>query len=41
MPALWWSAHIYWVAILLVLISVGPGAISVDALIRAIYRRDR
>jgi uncharacterized membrane protein YphA (DoxX/SURF4 family) len=41
MPALWWSAHVYWVSILLVLTSVGPGAISIDALIRAIYRRDR
>ena len=41
LPAMWWSAHVYWVSILLVLMSVGPGAISIDALIRAIYRRDR
>ena len=34
MPELWWSTHVYWVAILMVLMSVGPGAISVDALIR-------
>ena len=40
-PAMWWPAHVYWVAILLVLISVGPGAISIDALIRLLYRRDR
>ena len=39
MPGMLWVAHIYWAAILLVLITVGPGAISVDALIRAIYRR--
>lgn len=36
-----WSAHVYWISILTVLISVGPGAISIDALIRCIYRRDR
>ncbi len=40
-PAMWWPAHVYWVAILLVLITVGPGAISIDALIRAIYRWER
>ena len=40
MPGMLWSAHVYWVAILLVLMTVGPGAISVDATIRAIYRRD-
>jgi putative oxidoreductase len=39
MPGMLWVAHIYWAAILLVLITVGPGAISVDALIRTIYRR--
>lgn len=39
MPGMLWSAHVYWMAILLVLMTVGPGAISVDALIRAIYRR--
>lgn len=40
-PTMWWPEHVYWVSILLVLMSVGPGAISVDALIRTIYERDR
>jgi len=31
-------AVVYWTAILLVLITVGPGAISIDALIRAVCR---
>ena len=39
MPGMLWVAHIYWGAILLVLMTVGPGAISVDALIRTVYRR--
>jgi putative oxidoreductase len=39
MPGMLWVAHIYWAAILLVLMTVGPGAISVDALIRVVYRR--
>jgi putative oxidoreductase len=38
-PAMWWPEHVYWVSILLVLITVGPGAISIDALIRTIYRQ--
>jgi len=40
-PAMWWPLHVYWVSILLVLVLLGPGAISVDALIRTIHRRDR
>ena len=40
-PAMWWSLHVYWLSILLVLVLFGPGAISIDALIRTIYRRDR
>ena len=40
-PAMWWPLHVYWVSILLVLVLLGPGAISIDALLRAIYRRDR
>ncbi len=39
MPGMLWVAHIYWAAMLLVLMTVGPGAISIDALIRAVYRR--
>jgi putative oxidoreductase len=38
-PGMLWVAHVYWAAILLVLITVGPGAISIDALIRTVYRR--
>ncbi len=38
-PGALWSAHIYWAAALLVLLSQGPGRISVDALIRFIARR--
>jgi putative oxidoreductase len=40
-PALWWPVHVYWIAILLPLISLGPGAISIDALIRTLYRREQ
>lgn len=32
-PEAWWSVHIIWVALALVLIVRGPGAISVDALL--------
>jgi len=32
-PDAWWTAHANWVALLIVLISRGPGAISVDRLI--------
>jgi putative oxidoreductase len=39
MPELWWVTHIYWVAILMVLMSVGPGAVSADALIRFLHER--
>jgi putative oxidoreductase len=39
-PGLWWTTHIYWVSILMVLMSVGPGAISIDAGIRYLYSRE-
>jgi putative oxidoreductase len=39
-PGMWWAAHVYWVSILMVLLSVGPGAISIDALIRYVYERE-
>jgi putative oxidoreductase len=39
MPEAFWSTHVYWVAILLVLISLGPGAISIDALIGYLHER--
>jgi putative oxidoreductase len=38
MPTMWWPAHVYWIAILLVLMTVGPGALSIDAPIRKIYK---
>jgi len=37
MPDALWTTHVYWIAILMVLMSVGPGAISIDALIRHVY----
>jgi putative oxidoreductase len=39
-PGTLWTEQGYWIAILMVLLSVGPGAISIDALIRHIYTRD-
>lgn len=39
MPQAFWTAHVYLLAILMVLMSVGPGAISLDALIRTVYRK--
>jgi putative oxidoreductase len=41
MPTMWWPAHVYWIAILLVLMTAGPGALSIDAVIRVLYRRDQ
>ena len=38
-PDALWSVHVYWAAILLVLLSRGPGPISIDAIIRFIARR--
>ena len=39
MPQALWSMHIYWDAILLVLLSLGAGQISVDHVIRFVTRR--
>ena len=39
MPEALWSAHVYWAAMLLVLISRGPGQISIDRIIRFIAKR--
>ena len=39
LPEALWSVHIYWAAMLLVLISRGPGQISIDHIIRLIARR--
>jgi putative oxidoreductase len=38
-PDALWTAHVYWAAILLVLLTRGPGQISVDHIIRFIARR--
>jgi putative oxidoreductase len=40
-PGLWWSHHVYWVCLLLVLIALGPGTISIDALLRWVYEREK
>jgi putative oxidoreductase len=37
-PEALWTTHVYWGAILAVLLSVGPGAISLDAVIRYLNR---
>jgi putative oxidoreductase len=39
MPQALWSAHVYWAALLLVLLSRGPGALSLDHFIRLASRR--
>lgn len=41
LPEALWTAHVYWAALLLVLLSRGPGQISVDHVIRWLSRRDR
>jgi uncharacterized membrane protein YphA (DoxX/SURF4 family) len=38
-PQALWTAHIYWASMLLVLVSLGAGQISLDAIIRFIARR--
>ncbi len=38
MPEALWSAHIYWASILLVLISCGPGQLSIDHFIKLATR---
>jgi len=38
-PDALWSTHVYWAAILMTLMTVGPGAISIDAAIRYIYEK--
>jgi putative oxidoreductase len=39
MPEALWTAHVYWAAIALVLLSQGPGKISLDHVIRLVTRR--
>jgi len=38
-PQALWTTHIYWAAILVVLMSLGPGVVSIDHLIRRLYKR--
>lgn len=40
-PELWWAQYVYWLCILAVLVALGPGAISIDALLRHLYRREQ
>jgi len=40
-PALWWSHHVYWICLLLILVARGPGAASIDALLRYLYEPSR
>jgi putative oxidoreductase len=32
-PDAWWNVHAWWAAVLLVIVSVGPGAVSLDRLL--------
>jgi putative oxidoreductase len=38
-PEALWTTHVYWASILLVLMSVGPGQVSMDQIVRDIYER--
>jgi len=38
-PQALWSTHIYWASMLMVLLALGPGRLSLDALIRTVARR--
>ena len=38
-PEALWTAHVYWASILLVLVSLGAGPISIDALVKFLARR--
>lgn len=39
LPEALWTTHVYWASLLMVLLALGPGRISLDALIRAVSRR--
>jgi putative oxidoreductase len=39
LPQALWSTHVYWASLLLVLLSLGPGQISVDHVVRWLSRR--
>ena len=38
-PGAFWTLHAYWLALLLVLLTCGPGAISVDGIIRYFHEK--
>ncbi len=38
-PGALWTTHVYWFSLLLVLMTCGAGALSLDRLIRHLYRR--
>jgi len=38
-PEALWTAHVYWASILLVLVSLGAGPVSIDALVKYLARR--
>ncbi len=38
-PEALWSTHVYWASILLVLMSVGPGQVSIDHVIRYLHQK--
>ena len=40
-PGHWWTEHAYWLALLLVLMSRGPGAISLDSFFGLFRRKSR
>ena len=40
-PGHWWTEHAYWLALLLVLMSRGPGAISLDAFFGLFRRKSK
>lgn len=39
LPQALWSVHVYWASMLLVLVSLGPGQVSADAIFRFFSRR--
>jgi putative oxidoreductase len=40
-PEMWWHEHAYWVVLLAVLLCLGPGGLSTDAVLRRLYRWER
>jgi putative oxidoreductase len=38
-PAAFWTLHVYWLSLLLVLLTCGPGDVSIDRLIRYLHEK--